>query len=274
MNHDGPARRSYSEKELRALIQRATELHEAAKGESDRSLSLDEIEHIAAELGLPPEYLRTAALELENQPRSDKTFSLWGGPFVINQARVVDETMTQEQWAQAVMDIRALTGKQGHVDEIGAAREWTHAIGEGDQGINFVKTRIALRPEDGHTTIQIRKQYGGVAISAYVAAFILSAALTIATIEAFEGMGLPDPANWTILVGVVLGSLAAVRGSLSVWANRQKEKLKQLTNRLHQTLSTPQSQTLIATPTTEQIDIPEPEEPEQIFTEARQRTRA
>ena len=61
MDHDRPAHRSYNEKEIGALIQRATEMHEEAMGTSERSLSLKEIEHIAAELGLPPEYMRTAA---------------------------------------------------------------------------------------------------------------------------------------------------------------------------------------------------------------------
>jgi hypothetical protein len=36
--------RSYNEKEIGALIQRATELHEEAIGTSERSLSLEEIE--------------------------------------------------------------------------------------------------------------------------------------------------------------------------------------------------------------------------------------
>ena len=89
MNHDRPAHRSYNEKEIGALIQRATELHEEATGASEhnRSLSIEEVEHIASEIGLPTGHVRTAALEMRDRLHSDSAFSFWGGPFVIDQTR-------------------------------------------------------------------------------------------------------------------------------------------------------------------------------------------
>lgn len=279
MDHNNPARRSYTEKELRALIQRATELHEEASGGSERRLSLEDIEHIAAELGLPPEHMRTAALELEHQRSTGKPFRLWGAPFVIDQARVVDAEMTQEQWEQMVMELRAFTGKKGQTDEVGRAREWLHAVGEGDQGFNFVKTRVVLRPEDGRTSIHIRKQYGGAAIPAYVLAFFGSIFAAIVMIEAFEGMGLPDSVNFAILGMAALGALAAVRGSIGAWARRQQERFNRLTDRLHHILSSSSPQTLANPSTAAQIDLPEPneaehEEAERIATPTGRRTRA
>ena len=266
MDYDRPAHRSYNEKEIGALIQRATEMHEEAMGASERSLSLEEIEHIAAELGLPPEYMRTAALELEVRVNSDRAFSVFGGPFVIDQARVVDETMTEEQWEQVVMELRAFTGKKGQVDEVGPAREWIHAIGEGDEGFNFVKTRVTIRPRDGQTSIQIRKHYGGTAVPAYLLAFILSVPVTVI---ALEFGGLPNLVNLAIVGGSALGAFAVVRGSISLWARRQKERLKRLTNLLHHTLSASSSPTLANEPTTELIELPEMVEPERITPEAR-----
>lgn len=262
MDHNRPAYRSYTEKELRALIQRATELHEATRGGSERSLSLEEIEHIASEIGLPPEHVRTAALEMDDRGHTAGAFRIFGGPFVIDQTRVVEGTMTQEQWEQVVLELRAFTGKRGQVDEIGRAREWIHAIGEGDAGINFVKTRVTLRPADGQTSIQIRKDYGGTAIPAYLGVLFFSVLFTVFTIEAFDGMGLPNVVNFAILGGVALGALAVVRGSLALWARRQKERLKRLTNRLHQTLSPSSLQAPVNEPATEQIELPERNEPE------------
>ena len=195
MEHDRPAPRRYNEKQIGALIQRATELREEAMGASERGLSLEEIEHIAAELGLPPEYMRAAALELEDRVNSERAFSLFGGPFVINQVRVVDGTMTQEQWEQVVMELRAFTGKSGNVDEVGRAREWMYYAGEDANGINFQKTRVTLRPRDGQTSIQIQKHYGGTAIPAYLGAFFSSILFMFFTIEAFDGMGLPNLVN-------------------------------------------------------------------------------
>ena len=263
MDHDRPTHRSYNEKQIGALIQRATELHEEAMGASERGLSLEEIEHIAAELGLPPEYMRTAALELEHRVRSDRAFSLFGGPFVINQARVVDETMTEEQWEQVVMELRAFTGKKGHVDEVGPAREWIHAIGEGDEGFNFVKTRVAIRPGDGQTSIQIRKHYGGIAIL-YAVPFFLSVffALVLLTEQ-------PDLVKFAFASGSVIGAFAVVRTLISSWARREKKRLKRLANLLHRTLSASSSKVLANEPTTELVELPEMDEPEGVPVEPR-----
>ena len=265
MDHDRPAHRSYNEREIGALIQRATELHEEATGSSqhNRSLSIEEVEHIAAELGLPPEYVRTAALEMEDSLYSNQSFSFWGGPFVIDQARVVDGTMTQEQWEQVVMELRAFTGKKGQIDEVGSAREWIQAIGEGDEGFNFVKTRVAIRPGDGQTSIQIRKHYGGIALW-YAVPFFLSVFFTFVLLTEQ-----PDLVAYAIASGIVMGAFGVVRTFIWSWARRQKERLKRLTNLLHQTLSASSSQVLANEPTTELIELPEIDEPERSTPEAR-----
>ncbi len=265
MDHDTPPHRSYNEKETGALIQRATALHEEATGslQHTRSLSIEEVEHIAAELGLAPEYVRTAALEMEDRLYANKSFSFFGGPFVIDQARVVDGTMTQEQWEQVVMELRAFTGKKGQVDEVGSAREWIHVIGEGDEGINFVKTRVAIRPGDGQTSIQIRKHYGGIALL-YAVPFFLSVFFTFVLLTEQ-----PDLVSYAIASGIVMGVFGVVRTLIWSWARRQKEKLKRLTNLLHQTLSASSSPVLANESATELIELPEMDEPERITPEAR-----
>ena len=268
MDHDDPAQRSYNEKQIGAMIQRATELHEEAMGASQRGLSLEEIEHIAAELGIPSAYMRTAALELQDDANTDKPFSLFGNPFVINQARVASEAMTQEQWEQIVMELREFTGKKGQIDEIGAAREWRHMIGEGDQGINFVKTRVALRPGDGQTSIQIRKHYGGLAL-VYVAPLFLTLFFTFVLLSEP-----PDPAKFALAAGSILGTFALARTLISSWVKREKKRLKRLVNLIQRTLSTSSLKTLANEPTASLIELPEQDEPEHIIPKARRSTRA
>ena len=268
MDHDDPKQRSYNEKQIGAMIQRATELHEEATGTSERGLSLEEIEHIATELGIPPAYMRTAALELQDRTNADKSFSLFGNPFVINQARVVDGAMTQEQWAQVIMELRAFTGKKGRTDEVGAAREWRHMIGEGDQGINFVKTRVALRPGDGQTAIQIRKHYGGFALL-YAVPLFLSIFLTLVLLSEP-----PDPAKFALATGCVLGTFALIRTVISSWAKREKQRLKRLVNLIQRTLSPSSSKVSAKEPSAPLIELPEQDQPEHIIPEARRSTRA
>ncbi len=275
MDHDKPAHRSYNEKEIGGLIQRATELHERTTGAPERSLSLEEIQHIAAELGLPPEHVQTAALELEDRLNSDKTFSLWGGPFVIDQARVVGGTMTEEQWEHIVLELRRFTGRTGQVSEVGRAREWKHALGESDDGISFTRTQVTMRPGEGQTSVQIRKHYGAVAFW-YLPVFFLAGFLSLVALNEF-----PNPVTLALGIGSVIGSLVVVRTLISSWAGRQKERLKRLADRLHPTLSASSSSVLANEPASGLVELPEQDEstmekdePERITPEARRGTRA
>ena len=277
MDHDRPTHRRYNEKEIGALIQRATTLHEQATGasEQNRALTIEDIEHIAAEIGLPPEYVRTAALELEGDLHANRSFSLLGGPFIIDQARAVDGTMTEEQWEQVVLEIRRFTGKTGQISELGRAREWIYALGEGGDGFNFTKTQVTVRPRNGQTSIQLRRHFGGAAFAWYalVVVWTIGFGLTAAS----DGVG---PEGIAVIGGMGLGWLAIVRASLSVWTRRQKARLKKMASFLHQTLSPAAPQVLTnepATetnePATERIELPEMDEPEQITTAARRGTR-
>ena len=267
MDPNRPARRSYNEKEIGALIQRATELHEEAVGASERGLSLEEIEHIAAELGLPSEYMRTAALELENRPNPDSAFSLLGGPFVIHQARVVNETMTAEQWEQVVMELRSFTGKKGQTDTVGRAREWAHYTGDGPNGVNFQKTQVTIQPADDQTSIQVRKHYGAIA-TLYAVPIFLGVFFTLVLLSEP-----PDLVKFAIAAGSVAGTFAMVRSFISSWTKRQHERLKSLTNLLHHTLSASSPRIPTNERAMEWVDLPERDKAEGIITDASQGTR-
>ena len=167
---DRTAHRFYNETEIGTLIQRATELHEEARGASQSSLSLEEIERIAAELGVPSEHVKSAALELEARLNSSGTFSFLGGPFVIDQVRIVDGPMAEEQWEEVVLELRRVTGSTGQTSEFGQVREWTRSTQ--DMGLVLEKTLVTARSKDGRTSIQVSKRYGGGAVLAYVAAFL------------------------------------------------------------------------------------------------------
>ena len=59
----------YTDKEIGKLIKRATELQKESKDSQKRGLSLKEIEDIAEDFGIDPEYLRVSSLtEADSQP--------------------------------------------------------------------------------------------------------------------------------------------------------------------------------------------------------------
>jgi hypothetical protein len=61
---DEPRNRLYTENEVGALIQRASEIQERETDEPERGLSFQELEHIASEVGIAGVHLRAAAAEL------------------------------------------------------------------------------------------------------------------------------------------------------------------------------------------------------------------
>ena len=93
MDKTNPVRGRFTEKEIGSLVQRATELHEEKVGETAETLSIDEIEKIGGELGIPAEYIREAASEMARTQSTSAVYSFLGGPFVIDQVFVVDESM-------------------------------------------------------------------------------------------------------------------------------------------------------------------------------------
>lgn len=232
MSNNKQSTRGYDEKEIGALIQRATELYEKASGESgesSRQLSLKEIEHIASELGLPAEHLKTAALELENKRKTGSSFSLWGAPFAVNESRVVDGELTEEQWEDIVVDLRVHSGRTGRTNSIGRTRQWTHTLGEGDEGINFTKTQATVRPRNGQTSIQVQKSFGIVS-ALYFFALFFSVIAALAVTNSY-----PTPLAGFLSIAGIFGSLGAVRLLAARWKRMHTERMSDLADGLADT---------------------------------------
>lgn len=69
----------YDEKDLKRILTRAFEIQNRTKGSgvvlgSHEKLSLDEIEEIASESGLSPEFVRQAVVEFEGVPIEEPFF--------------------------------------------------------------------------------------------------------------------------------------------------------------------------------------------------------
>jgi len=242
-------KRLYSDKEIGALIQRATEIQREASESSERGLSLHEIEHIAAEIGIAPEHLRTAAVELESRPDAGEGARFWGGPFVLDEKRVIEGTLTEEQWEQIVLGLRRLTGSTGRVNEIGQIREWTRTIKDLDFLIE--QTQVTISPRKDQTTIDVRKQYRGGALMAYFLSIVLSGAVAGIFLD---GGGFSDLLTALIVGGSGTGGLTVARTSIAYWTKRQREKLKGLTDWLHETISQPES---VAIDAPASVELPE-----------------
>jgi hypothetical protein len=225
-------KRLYSEKEIGDLIQRATRNQEDSKEHVEHGLSFEEIERIAKDIGISAQYLRAAAAELENDQGSGGEFRFWGGPFVVEQKRVVEGTVTDEQWEQIVLALRRATGSSGKISGFGQVREWSRAIK--DINLTLEETRVSVSPREDQTTFEIRKQFRGGAFVAYSLSAIFS--LTVAGVF-LDGGNLSDLMNTVVAGSSTIGGLALARASLSYWIKRQRQKINRLTDWLHDAVS-------------------------------------
>ncbi|NND73181.1 MAG: hypothetical protein HKN43_16530 [Rhodothermales bacterium] len=236
--------RKYSQDEIRALIQRASQMREERHGNSDQQLSLAEVEHIASELDIPADLVRSAALEMDNTPTTRKS-NIFGGPFHVNRSRVFDKPLTDEQWNEMVAEIRSRTGRRGTVEETARLKEWHHFIGEGDQGVNFAKTNITVRSSEDESAVKMERRFAGLAIPSYAMTLFFATLFSVFIIEGFDGMGLSTATNFAIFFGFLFTSLGLVRASLSASARRHENNFDFLMSRFAEILDVePETQVL------------------------------
>ncbi|NKB71237.1 MAG: hypothetical protein GKR89_29545 [Candidatus Latescibacteria bacterium] len=227
MDQQHQSRRLYSDKEVGALLKRATELQEARCQSLSHSLSLEEIEQVATEIGISREYLQAAAQELDRRPDGQRGLTLTGRPFLADVERVVAGQLTDEQWEEIVLELRRLTGSVGQVSQLGQAREWS-------DGGEILQTQVTIRSRRDRTNVQVLKNYEGWAGIAYLMTTFVAATLTGISLD---GKGFPMWANLCMVGGGALCGLASARAGMVGWARLQRQKVAALANYLEVAVS-------------------------------------
>lgn len=227
--------RTYSEQELGALIQRATELQQGHSNALERGLSTEDVERIATELGIAPAHLRTAILELENRVDANEPDSFWGTPFQIDLRRVVGGELTDEKWEEVVLLLRKLTGRNGQTNNLGNTKEWSHFVDEG-----LGRTRVSITPRDEESTIEIQKHYRGIGVFIYAISFFIGFVVPFILLEAF-GSGISLPLGFSLWGAGIISSLLAARAGLGIWTKKQRKKLNRIINKVFDSLSVPET---------------------------------
>ena len=137
----------YKETDAQRIVRRAAELEVAPaagdSAESEEALSLGGVERMAAEVGIPPEFVRDAARreEAADRPpakRSKKTESesgiemggLLGATGRIELERTIEVEATREAYALVLEELRDTIGEAGHLNEtLSQSLSWEHRRG-------------------------------------------------------------------------------------------------------------------------------------------------
>ena len=254
--------RTYSEREVAAIIERAVERQaEADQMEGDPGLTLEEIERLGQEAGIDPAHLRAAAQEVGAKGR---TFAGSSGMTRthVHVERWVDGPLIEEAWEDTVAYLRqhfgaemnAMMGMAGReVQQVGQSHEWTHTSGLG------VQTRVTVSPRGDRTRLRITQLVGlsstrveGLGYGAIVALLGALAGGALSTSLIAEG-------TFSAIVGVILGFILTLAVAAPVitrmdaaWRAKKLRQLDDLADELAPILATES----IRSPMSEQESAP------------------
>lgn len=144
--------RRLTEREVAVVLRRAAEIDEVAEGDpSSTGLAVDELREIAAEVGIRPDAIDKALVELASG-RAVERGSLLGAPTTQSTIRSVPGQLGEHQLRSLVEVADSVVSGTGVVSEALGSVRWT-AHGR------FLNTQIALSPSDDGTVIRVREQF-------------------------------------------------------------------------------------------------------------------
>lgn len=264
MPNDFESPHQFNEKQISAILKRAVEMQETEGVAPGAGLSLAELQQLAAEAGIDPRYVATAAAELTGGGESGDQVNFWGGPLSLTLERVVEGEIDEVVWEDMVAKIRQAFKDTGKVRSWGHSMEWTHS------GRSEVRAHVTVTPRDGRTSIQVFWHEPSIAAVAYVPLLVLG---LIMLPVVFDTLVLPA-LGAVGLYGSILGVLFVLaRWALIRMAGKRKRSLTQLMAELEQVAAeeisdreTPsiEMSTPVATAPPLDIEDPAPEQDETV----------
>lgn len=195
--------RLYSDQEISAILKRAGELQATQSDAETHGLSLEELQHIAAEVGLDPKLVATAAAQLERKGGEKSGAGLLGSPTSIHIERVIQGEIAEHQWAEVAGNIGEAFGMVGRSGQVGQSLEWTHTS-------ERTHLQVTLTPHKGQTKVRVVGKFTRVALAFFLPALIVGGAwgtiipLALQVAPAFSfaiGMTLAIAAYWFARLG-------------------------------------------------------------------------
>ena len=148
----GSARRRYDTSEVDEIVRRASEL-EITRPTASGSMTLGSVEAIAAEVGIRPTLVRSAAASMTSRTSlvPAKPNRLIGGPTRVVIERELAGELSESDFARVVDEIQRVFHHAGHVSQFG--RSFTWSLSRGPTGRHDVD--VAVRVGTGSTRIVI-----------------------------------------------------------------------------------------------------------------------
>jgi len=146
--------RLYGEKEIGKILKRATELqHKEPSAPSAGSMSLQELEDIAAEAGIDPTYLRRAALEIDTGAMELSTWAKFLGEELLLVSEItIPGELRDDGFERIVEVIQRGTREHGQPSLLGRTMTWRAETPNKTRTI-----QITVNSRDGQTSVRLEE---------------------------------------------------------------------------------------------------------------------
>jgi serine/threonine protein kinase len=150
-------RRRYSDGEVQEIVKRAAE-REASTPTESGSMTIGGVEALAAEVGIAPDVIRSAAQSLAQRSSGSPAVGapgvrrLIGGPTRLFFERVVPVEVPDAEFPVMVEEIRRILQNVGHVSQLGRSFTWTSAITSTRRSLE-----VAVSVRGGQTRIIVQE---------------------------------------------------------------------------------------------------------------------
>ena len=209
--------RRYSEREIRAVFERAAREQEAARADRVQDgLTLAEMQEVAASAGIAPEFVEQAARSVSLGDPEEGLQRLGPIPRGVSRTQILPAPPTAALWEDLVGDCQELFEARGSVRQTGRVREWRNG-----------NLRATLEPLGDGSRLRLQTRRDGVTAQLFGLGLVLIAAIAL-TVGAG---GLSNAGLWAgLLVIAGLGG-AGLWASQHAWATTRASQFQALAER-------------------------------------------
>ncbi len=219
--------RRYSEEEVAAIFERATEAQQSARPHlaAGEGMSLADLQEIGRDVGIPTDLVTQAAKALDQGGRPASR-SFLGFPIGVGRTIELERRLTDEEWEHLVVDLRETFDARGRMSSQGSLRQWTNG-----------NLQALLEPTPSGHRLRLRTVRGNaIALMSVGLAFMgMSAALLIVGLISGELGPTLGGVGGVAFLGLGTFALGALR--LPTWARTRQRQMDGVAARLALTAS-------------------------------------
>jgi hypothetical protein len=216
--------RRYDDDEVAEILALATrDASSPAAGPSTPSdgLTLEELQAIAADVGIAPTRIADAARALERRATAPAPRMLLGAPRSVARIVPLDRALDDAEWERLVAELRATFGAVGDVTTHGTLRSWSNG-----------NLQAHVEPDGDGWRLRMQTFKGEAGTLASMGGGFALIGVLIFIMALLDGSAAREMLVSLVFMAVGLGQLGYLRLSLPGWADERASQMELIADRV------------------------------------------